>query len=98
MIRYECIFREGKAGYLEATDPVDSGEKKYRFMPYRSKAHLRLAELVQGNKRPVAVLKSEQYSVEVEIVSMSPDSITVRKREMVGKNSFFKKLFPFSRK
>jgi hypothetical protein len=93
MIKYECIFRGGKAGYLETADPVDSAEKKYRFMPYRSKAHLRLAELVHDNKRPVAILKSEQHSVEVEIVSMSPDLITVRK-----KDSFFRKLFPFSKK
>lgn len=95
MIKYECIFKDGKAGYLEATDPVDCGEKKYRFMPYRSKAHLRLAELVHSNKRPVAILKSEQHSVKVEIVSMSQDSITVRKKEMVNKNTFFRKLFPF---
>jgi len=94
MIKYECIFKDGKAGYLEASGPVDSGEKKCRFMPYRSKAHLRLAKLVHSNKRPVATLKSEQYSVEVEIVSMSSDSITVRKREVVNKNSFFRKLFP----
>lgn len=95
MIRYECIFKDGKAGNLEAADPVDSGEKKYRFMPYRSKAHLRLVELVHDNKKPVATLKSEQHSVEVEIVSMSPDSITVRKKKIVNKNSFFKKIFPF---
>jgi hypothetical protein len=98
MIKYECIFRGGKAGYLETADPVDRAEKKCRFMPYRSKAHLRLAELVHDNKRPVAILKSEQHSVEVEIVSMSPDLITVKKKETANKNSFFRKLFPFSRK
>jgi hypothetical protein len=98
MIRYECIFKEGKAGYLETTDPVDSGAKDCRFMPYRSKAHLRLVELLHDNKRPIAILKSEQHSVEVEIVSMSPGSITVRKRESKNKNPLFRKLFSFLKK
>lgn len=93
MIRYECIFKKGNAGYLEVNNFVDSEEQKYRFMPYRSKAHLRLAELVKDNKKPVVILKSQQQTVEAEILNMSIDSITVRMRKNKKKDSFLDKIF-----
>ena len=96
MIKYECIFRKSRAGYLETKEPIDNEEKKYGFMPYRSKAHLKLAQLVKQNKRPVTILRSEQDATEAIVTGMSPDSITLKKVEVTGKKSILKKLFGLS--
>lgn len=93
MIKFECIYRKGLAGYLETHNTIWDSETKCQFMPCRSKAHLRLVELVKDNKKPVAIFKSEQHTKEAEILDMATDSITVREVRRHRKISFFGKLF-----
>lgn len=93
MFRYECFYKRAKAGYLEIAEEIRSGENSYRFMPYRSKAHLKLTQQVKNEKVPIVELASEQGIIEAEVLKISPDSITVKIKHIGSKKSLFRKIF-----
>ncbi|MGD9364445.1 MAG: hypothetical protein PVH87_02030 [Desulfobacteraceae bacterium] len=93
MFRYECFYKKDRAGYLEAAEEIRCGENNYRFMPYRSRAHLKLAKLVKNEKLPIVELASEQDIIEAEVLKISPDSITVKIKQIGSKKSLFRKIF-----
>lgn len=94
MIKYECFYKNSSAGYLEVDEPLRDQEMKCRFMPNRSKAHLRIVELVKGKNKPIAKFKSDNHTVEAEIIELLPDSITLGRQRDCKKNPL-KKLFSF---
>lgn len=93
MVRYECIYKSGKAGYLECKDVIHDMEK-YQFIPSRSIAHLKLTRSYKKNRKPKVVLRSENTELIATVLHLSQRAIAVEKSQRCLK-FYFKRLHQF---
>ena len=81
MTQAECLYKNGQAGVLTATE-ILAETATYPFTPYRSLAHLKLSQaLAEADRAPVTVV-FDQHRIEMYATAISSESITLTPGEV----------------
>ena len=78
LLNHQLLYGDGPAGYV-TTLLLWRRERQYRFMPYRSPAHLRLSEALHSQGSATATIHFWGRHVPVVVTGMSMRRITLHR-------------------